>query len=209
MSAKKYNINYNKKAKIQHDTHHGITNISPQDTSGHSRMKIRTGFLCRILAFLISAGLTIPSGCTRPAKTQALFTRPELITHNRLAVIGLTPEQEQIFMASYTKAFPGQMITFVERNRLQEIINEQDLLQGRLNDKMRARIKELFGVEALIMCTYYDGDGAIGRKKLRIRIVDSATGAIVGSVITEAIDNFGYHCDTAIKALKEDLQSGS
>jgi hypothetical protein len=204
-----HNIKYCKKAKIQHDTHLAITTNNSQNMPGNNRIKIRTGFLCSILAFVISASLTIPSGCTRPAKTQALFTRPELIIHNRLAVIGLTPEQEQIFMASYTKAFPGQIITFVERNRLQEIINEQDLLQGRLNDKMRARIKELFGVEALIMCTYYDADEGIGRKKLRIRIVDSATGAIVGSVITEASDNFGYHCDTAIKALKEDLQGGS
>jgi hypothetical protein len=172
-------------------------------------MKIRTGFLCSISAFLIFAGLVFSTGCARTPGTQALFTRPELITHSRLAVIGLTPEQEQIFMASYTKAFPGQIITFVERNRLQEILREQDLLQGRLNEKTRARIKELFGVEALIMCTYYDGDEGIGRKKLRIRIVDSATGAIVGSVITEARDNFEYHCRTAIKALKADLQGGS
>jgi hypothetical protein len=172
-------------------------------------MKIRTGFLYSISAFLVYAGLVISSGCARAPKTQALFTRPELINHSRLAVIGLTPEQEQIFMAAYTKAFPGQVITFVERNRLQEIINEQDLLQGRLNEKTRAKLKELFGVEALIMCTYYDADEGIGRKKLRIRIVDSATGAIVGSVITEAIDNFGYHCETGIKALKANLQGGS
>ncbi len=111
-------------------------------------------------------------------------------------------------MASYTKTFSGQVITFVERNRLHEVISEQDLLKGRLNERTRAKIKELFGVEALIMCSYYDGDG-IGRKKLRVRIVDSATGAIVGSVITEARDIFSYHCDTAVKALKADLQGGS
>jgi len=172
-------------------------------------MKIRTGYFCSIFVFLIYAGLIILSGCARAAKTHALFTRPELINHNRLAIIGLTPEQEQIFMAAYVKAFPGQVITFVERNRLQEIINEQDLLKGRLNEKTRARLKELLGVEALIICTYYDADEGIDRKKFRIRIVDSATGAIVGSVITEAIDNFEYHCQRAIKALKADLQGGS
>ena len=112
-------------------------------------------------------------------------------------------------MAAYTKAFPGQVITFVERNRLQDILSEQDLLKGRLNEKTRARIKQLFGVEALIMCTYSDGSDGIGRKKLLVRIVDTATGAIVGSVITEARDNFSYHCETAIKALKADLQGGS
>ncbi len=171
-------------------------------------MKIQIRFLYSISAFLVVAGLVISAGCARQ-KTKALFTRPELINHGRLAIIGLTPEQEQIFMAYYTKAFPGQVITFVERNRLHEIVSEQDLLKGRLNEKTRARIKELFGVEALIMCTYYNGSDGIGIKKLRIRIVDSATGAIVGSVITEASDNFGYHCETAIKALKADLMSGS
>jgi len=171
-------------------------------------MKIRTRSLCSILALLTLTGLPILTGCSN-RKTQALFTKPELITRSRLAVIGLTPEQEQIFMAYYIKAFPGQVITFVERTRLQEIISEQDLLQGRLDENTRARIKRILGVEALIMCTYYDASGAPGRKRLRVRIVDSATGAIVGSVITEASNNFAYHCVTAVKALKTDLLGGS
>ena len=172
-------------------------------------MKMRTRFLYSISAVFIVATLVISTGCSARRKTEALFTRPELITHSRFAIIGLTPEQEQYLMASYTKTFSGQVITFVERNRLHEVISEQDLLKGRLNEKTRARIKEIFGVEALIMCTYYDADTGIGRKKLRVRIVDSATGAIVGSVITEAPDNFPYHSDTAVKALKADLQGGS
>lgn len=170
-------------------------------------MKKRTGYFYSISAFLVLAGLVVSAGCAR--KTEALFTRPELINHSRLAIIGLTPEQEQILMASYTKAFNGQVIIFVERKRLQEIIGEQDLLHGRLNDKTRARIKELFGVEALVMCAYEDGAEGLGIKKLRVRIVDTATGAIVGSVITEGRDNFSYHSETAIKAIKADLQGGS
>jgi hypothetical protein len=170
-------------------------------------MRMGIGRLCIISGFLMSAVLTVSTGCAR--KTQALFTRPELITRGRLAVLGLTPEQEQIFMASYTKTFPGQIITFVERKRLQEILSEQDLLQGRLDDRTRAKIKQILGVEALIMCTYYDDESGPGRKKLRVRIVDSSTGAIVGSVITNGRDDFEYHCRTAAKALKADLLSGS
>lgn len=172
-------------------------------------MKTRIRFLCSISVLFTVATMVILAGCG-PRKTEALFTRPELITHSRFAVIGLTPEQEQYLMAAYTKTFPGQVITFVERKRLQEVISEQDLLKGmdRLNERTRAKLKELFGVEALIMCSYYDSEN-MGRKKLRIRIVDSATGAIVGSVITEARDIFSYHCDTAVKALKADLQGGS
>jgi hypothetical protein len=177
MPAQVHNIRYWQKTKIQRDIHFAGTNIYPQNMSGSSRMKIRTGFICSISAFVLIAGLVISTGCA--------------------------------FMAFYTKAFPGQVITFVERNRLHDVISEQDLLKGRLNEKTRARIKQIFGVEALIMCTYYDGSDGIGRKKLRVRIVDSATGAIVGSVITGGRDNFGYHCGTAIKALKTDLLGGS
>jgi hypothetical protein len=172
-------------------------------------MKIRTGFFCIISIFLLSAVLAVSAGCARNPRTQALFTKPELITYSRLAIVGLTPEQEQIFMACYTKTFHGQVINFVERNRLQEVLSEQDLLKGRLNEKTRARIKELFGVEALIMCTYYDESDSTGGKKLRVRVVDTATGVITGSVITGGPDNFGYHCDMAIKKLKADLQDGS
>ena len=204
MSAQEYDICHWQKANIQRDIQIAYANNCSQGLLGSDRMKTRTRFLCSISAFLVVAGLVISTGCAR--KTEALFTKPELINHSRLAIIGLTPEHEQIFMASYTKAFPGQIIIFVERNRLHEIINEQDLRRGRLNEKTRARIKQIFGVEALIMCTYSDG---IGRKKLLVRIVDSATGVIVGSVITQGRDNFSYHCDTAVKALKADLQSGS
>jgi hypothetical protein len=207
MPAQKYRIRRWQKAIIKYDIQTAQTNNCSRFLSGSDTMKTRIQFLCSITAFLVVAGTVILAGCA-PRKTEALFTRPELINHSRFAIIGLTPEQEQYFMASYTKAFSGQVITFVERNRLQEVISEQDLLKGRLNEKTRARIKEIFGVEALIMCAYYDSD-RIGRKKLRVRIVDSATGAIVGSVITEARDIFSYHCDTAVKAIKADLQDGS
>ena len=207
MSAQEHNIRYWQKANIQRDTSFACANNCSQRLLGSDTMKIRTRFFCSISAFLIVAGLVISAGCAR--KTEALFTRPELITHSRLAIIGLTPEQEQLFMAAYTKTFTGQVITFVERNRLQDILSEQDLLKGRLNEKTRARIKQLFGVEALIMCTYSDGSDGIGRKKLLVRIVDTATGVIVGSVITDGRDNFSYLCNTAVKSLKADLQGGS
>jgi hypothetical protein len=153
------------------------------------------------------AGLVAVGGCA--GRTQALFTQPELITRGRLAVLGLTPEQDQIFMASYTKAFPGQIITFVERSQLMGILSERDLLRGRLDDRARNRIKQILDVEAVIIGTYYDTDPAKGGKKLSVRIVDSSNGVIVGSVITEGHDNFAYHCDRAVRALKADIQRGS
>jgi hypothetical protein len=152
-------------------------------------------------------GLVAAGSCAR--RPQALFTQPELITRGRLAVLGLTPEQEQLFMATYTKSFPGQIIRFVERSQLLGIMSERDLLRGRMDDRARARINKLLGVEAVIICAYYDADPEKGTKKLSVRIVDSSNGAIVGSVITEGPDNFQYHCDRAVRAIRADLQSGS
>ena len=168
-------------------------------------MKKGFGPLCIISMFLLAA-LAILPGCGQGrSSVQALFTRPELLSRGRLAVLGLTAEQEQMLMACYTKTFSVQIITFVERNRLQDIIGEQDLRKGRLDDETRAKIRRIFGVEALIMCEYYDSTTGGSGKKLRIRIVDSETGAILGSVITQAPDNFGNHSSTAVKALWADL----
>lgn len=134
---------------------------------------------------------------------------PSLPDCNFLAVLGLTEEQGQIFMAAYMKTFADQDLTFVERSRLQEIISEQDLLQGRLNDRTRAKIKEILGVQALVLCAYYDASEGSLKKKLRVRVVDSDTGAILGSVITQASDNFNYHSYMAVRALKADLNGDS
>lgn len=151
--------------------------------------------------------LALLAGCE--GNTRAVFTKPELIGYERLAVLGLNPEQEQIFMAAYMKTFVSKPITFVERGELAKIIGEQDLLQGRLNDKTRARIKQILGVEALFLCSYYEDEERPGnRMKLRVRVVDSETGAIVGSALTETYMRFDDHARAAIEALRNDLLGG-
>jgi len=151
--------------------------------------------------------LLLPAGCRESYRTRALFTKPELYTYERHAVLGLDPEQEQVFMAAYVKTFSSRMITFVERTRLTDIIGEQDLLKGRLNDRTRAKLQEVLGVEALIMCEYTT-DPERRQTKLRVRIVDSETGAIVGSVLTETLASFDAHARAAATALKADVLGG-
>jgi hypothetical protein len=160
-----------------------------------------------ISSALALLALALLAGCE--TRTRALFTKPELVTYERLAVLGLDREQEQIFMAAYFKTFVSQPITFVERGELAKLIGEQDLLQGRLNDATRARIKQILGVEALILCEYYQDEARSGQAmKLRVRVVDSETGAIVGSVLTETYGDFEDHAQAAVEALKADLLSG-
>lgn len=158
-----------------------------------------------VLGSLASAFL---AGCE--SNTRALFTKPELFTYERLAVFGLDREREQIFMAAYVRTFVSQPITFVERGELMRVVREQDLLRGRLNDKTRARIRQILGVEALILCEYYEDEARPGKAmKLRVRVIDSATGAIVGSVLTEGYKKFEDHARVAVEALKADLLSPS
>jgi hypothetical protein len=152
-------------------------------------------------------GPLLLAGCD--GQTRAVFTKPDLLTYERLAVIGLNAENEQIFMAAYVKTFVSRPVTFVERSRLAEIIGEQDLLQGRLDDRSRAKIQKILGVEALIMCEYYKPDDRPGSlHKLRVRIVDSETGAIVGSALTETFSGFEQHARAAVEALRSDLLNG-
>ena len=44
--------------------------------------------------------------------------------------------------------------------------------------------------------------------KLRVRIVDSETGAIVGSVLTDTYKSFDAHARAAVEALKADVLGG-
>ena len=153
----------------------------------------------------VLAALAMTAGCENRSTTRAVFTRPELHTYERLAVLGLDPEQEQLFMAAYIKTFIAQPITFVERGELAKIIGEQDLRQGRLNEKTRARIKQILGVEALILCEYSEDEAHPGAMKLRVRVVNSETGAIAGSAIPENCRDFEVCAKTAVAALKADL----
>lgn len=149
--------------------------------------------------------------------TYALFTEPELSRLERCAVFGLDGEQEQIFMAEYIDTFPGRNITFIERQRIVGITSEQDFLPGRLNKTSRAKLQQIYGVQAAILCEYtFEGDPtgvSAGVKKLRIRILDTETAVIVGSVVasvssSRSMDDHGDFIGVvqqAVSALRENL----
>ena len=42
-------------------------------------------------------------------------------------------------------------LNIIERAQLDELLNEQDLYQGRLNEELRAKIKELYGADFLVL----------------------------------------------------------
>ncbi len=149
--------------------------------------------------------------------TYALFTEPELGRLERYAVFGLDGEKEQVFMAEFIDAFPDRDIAFVERQRIRisGVTEEQDFLRGRLNDTTRAKLQQMYGVQGAILCDYtIEGDvGGTGVKKLRVRVLDTETAVIVGSVVAsqtssrpiDDTNDFVLAAAQAITALRENL----
>ena len=172
----------------------------------------------KIFIVLFLASLLL-CGCNSSWMTYGLFTKPELRTFERFALLGLEGEREQIFMAQFIKAYPGKRTTFVERRRIDDIIGEQDFRRGRLNDKTRARMKQVHGVDGLIICEYLleSSSGKSGAKKLRIRVLDTETAVIIGSVVVsrqstrgiEDLGDFSTAVSMAVTAMKEDMSGMS
>lgn len=158
---------------------------------------MQTESTAKILLLCMLTALVLSNGCDF---TEGVFTKPELRRYSRFAVLGLEPRKDQIFMAYYMNTFPEQNITFVERANLAEILTEQDMLEERLDNDTRARIRRILGIEALILC--HDD---LADSRLRVRILDSETGTIVGSAIA-----FSYIFDDRARlvtaALKANLQ---
>jgi len=174
--------------------------------------------LVKTTLFPVAVGLFLLTlcGCGSTPASYALFTEPELAELERFAVFGLDGEKEQVFMAEFIDAFPDRNITFVERQRIAGVTSEQDFLPGRLNSATRAKLQQIYGVQAAILCEYTaqkDGAGT-GFKKLRVRILHTETAVIVGSVVVsrpsnraiEDHDDFILLATEAVLALKENLQ---
>lgn len=130
-----------------------------------------------------------------------VFAKPVLIDYNRFAIVGFNNYDEQIFMAEYANSI--KPVTFVERNQLTKVIDEQELLPGRLDESKRAQLRKILGVEAIVA-----PGGGIGSFK----IIDTATGEIVASVAVKVYGGATFNppsseeaIRTAVKALNEKL----
>lgn len=172
-------------------------------------------FFNKKILFVLFAFSLLFCGCNTSWTTYGLFTKPQLRTFERFALIGLEGEREQIFMANFIKAYPGKTTTFVERRRIDDIIGEQDFRRGRLNDSTRARMKQVYGVDGLVICEYFlePNSGKSKTKKLRVRILDTETAVIIGSVVVsrksssglESLSDFKAAVTIAVKALQKDM----
>lgn len=181
---------------------------------GHRRVQV-------LLVGLVISLLAPLSGChiSSPWATYGVFTRPELQKYDRFAVFGVRGEKEQIFMAEFIRALLGYNIVFVERGRVSEVLSEQDALEGRLNETTRARLQQIYGVQALVLCDYVIEDEPTNgiEMKLRIRVLDTETAAIIGSVVVsrrsskpkDDISDYTEAVKQATRALRNHAMGGA
>lgn len=126
-----------------------------------------------MVVMMLAAGL---AGCSG-MKVEAV-ARPQFSEYHRVAVWGqLDRVQDELFIPLYMKAFKHQQI--VERRDLLAIIGEQDLMPDRLDHKTRAKIREIFGVEAIVFPNYTDKP----LRQLSVKVIDTANGEIVAAVV--------------------------
>ena len=133
------------------------------------------------------------TGC-KPHITSLATVRPGFDSYEKVAILwqqGRDEMQEAFFTAYWMDNFPGQ--TVVERVELMKIINEQDLLPNRLNEKTRARMRNVLGVRALILVSLRTQDRGryiIPREiaNLSIKVIDTETGEVAVSAVSEGRD---------------------
>ncbi len=168
------------------------------------------GMQCLICITLI----LLTTGCPRPVT--GLFAMSDLGEIERMAVMGLKADHEQMFIANYLEIFKGQKITFVARHddydhveaeqsflfsRRKETPEQQvrrQLDAGVLNEKTRAMLEEILGAEAVAICNY---DQESVPNTFSVRIVNVSTGAIVAGAIVRGPGHFNYLSHNAVKQI--------
>ena len=160
-------------------------------------------FGCVCLLGLVAVFAMSITGCVYKDEVP---TRSEFLRYKRVAIVPrLTRETEDLFLPLYMNHFPQQ--TVVERRDLGVAINEQDLLPGRLSAETRAKLKELFGVEAVVFPTYYSGNP----NRVAIKVIDTETGTLSASVIVSGKDHWvggGAAIDALIRRALRSLAAG-
>ncbi|MEP0845899.1 MAG: hypothetical protein HRF50_03650 [Phycisphaerae bacterium] len=134
------------------------------------------------LALILTAG---PAGCAHRAD---VAVRPEFIGYDKVAIWpryeaaasdgGLQRVHEELFLPLYMQAFPQHRI--VERRDLQVVLGEQDFLPERLDPKLRAEVRRVYGVKAFVFPNYTPE-----LAQLAIKVIDTETGEIVASSVTK------------------------
>ncbi len=153
------------------------------------------------------------SGHTTTSLWGTASVRHSFASYDRVAIVWQRGQNQTLvnyFFNYWMEVFPGQIV--VERNDLRRVVRDQDLLPGRLDEKTRAKIRRILGVEGLILVNYSEECRSSWIPKcvrnLSIKVIDTETGAISVVANAEGRDYTGKSVVwKAIQAIKEKTQS--
>ena len=136
----------------------------------------------------------IVSGCSSTVKVPQWsgsgFIRKEFLGYKKVAILPFEGDSKGETTADFIQAFHEKFpqMEWVGPKELLEAFPKEDLYPNRTNEATRKKIRELFGVQALVMGNVYYP--SIVRWLLQVQIVDAETNEVLGRSLAE-IDFMG------------------
>jgi hypothetical protein len=113
------------------------------------------------------------------------FIRKEFLDYRRAAVLPFegdtNGEVSSVFARTFHERFT--QIELVGQGQLLKDFREQDLYSNQLNEAVRRKMGEVFGVQAIVAGNVYYP--SIFRWLLQIQIIDVETGEVIGRSLVE------------------------
>ena len=163
----------------------------------HEMIKFRSVMnvirLWRICLGLVCASLIV-AGCSStvrvPQWSGSGFLKKEFLGYKKVAVLPFEGDSKGETSEDFTRALHERFpqIELVESKQLLEVFRKEDLYPNRVNETTRRKIRESFGVQALVMGNVYYP--SIVRWLLQVQIVDAETNEVLGRSLAE-IDFMG------------------
>jgi len=175
-------------------------------------MASKGGFLMkigRLTLFSLLCSIAFVAGCSLnqmvPQWSGSGFIRKEFLEYKRVAILPFngdpTGEVSDTFALRFQERFP--QIATVDRRQLLRAFQNQDLSTDRFDQAKRAKLREVFGVDAVVVGDVYYP--SIARWLLQVKVVDVKTDVVVGRSLVE-IDFMGAEgmeqgCNLAVQML--------
>lgn len=110
------------------------------------------------------------------------MVRPEVGEYQRLALVGLEADADELFKGMFLEVFPG--MEFVEREAVLGILSEEDFRSGRVVSDARDRLRESLGVHGVLALIWEDSSMG-GTLDWRLTITNTETSQTTGTVVAK------------------------
>jgi hypothetical protein len=125
--------------------------------------------------------LALMQGCSG-AQVTAADVRPQFAELQRVAVLGLEPAQEDLFIPMYMVQFPEH--TMVERRELEQVLGQDRIqtISGQFDEDLRQQMQQALNVDGTILAS-------IGSDNFTLRAVENDRVFRGGPIYTGPLHN--------------------